>query len=173
VTYASAKVSFTFAITIALPSLPLPLPNQPPDANAYRSEGYDDSEDGDRVETALTNAFETGIDRRDTFLGLRRCIICGMCSDVVLRRCHIVGEGEQQTWSDLRKRGWIPSQTTEEPRHDLRNGLLLCCNYHILFNGYHFFVRFLPAVKFFDHFQSPSIFTRKTDSEVCVRQLFW
>jgi hypothetical protein len=114
-------------------------------------EASDDLEDGDDYDSvsALATAFNTGIDQRDSFLGRKRCVICGMGDAMVLRRCHIVGQAELRTWSDLRRRGWVPSRATAEPRHDLRNGLLLCCNHRVYFNGYAFFLRFLPDTQKF------------------------
>ncbi len=50
-------------------------------------------------------------------------------------------------WSDLKRRDWIPLQTTKSPKHDPRNGLLLCSNHRLLFDGYSFFLRLLPNVR--------------------------
>jgi hypothetical protein len=86
-------------LTIMMPPFPLPLPNKPPDTYAYRLEASDDLEDGDDYDSvsALATAFNTGIDQRDSFLGRKRCVICGMGDAMVLRRCHIVGQAELRT----------------------------------------------------------------------------
>ena len=58
----------------------LPLPNRPPT-------GFGSSDRS--LLTAATSALETGIDERDIFLGIPRCTICGIGSEV-LEHCHII-----------------------------------------------------------------------------------
>ncbi|KAF9482684.1 hypothetical protein BDN70DRAFT_929792 [Pholiota conissans] len=55
-------------------------------------------------------------------------------------------ESEPYIWSNFKARGWIPSQVKlkANPSHEPRDGLLMCANHHLLFDGYAFFIRFLP-----------------------------
>ncbi|KAG6889212.1 hypothetical protein C0995_002672 [Termitomyces sp. Mi166 len=76
---------------VALPDFHPPHPpNRPPP-------GYADEDISDWnyevSDTSGTMAFKTGIDERDTFLGERRCIICGARR---LKRCHIIRQSEHQ-----------------------------------------------------------------------------
>jgi len=95
---------------------------------------------------STTSAFNTGINQRDTFLGQRRCIICGFRS---LQHCHIIKDSEPEVWSNLKARNWIPSRAKASPRHEPRDGLLMCPNHHTLFDDYTFFIRFLPNIRKF------------------------
>ncbi|KAM6490479.1 hypothetical protein JOM56_013822, partial [Amanita muscaria] len=90
------------------------------------------------------------INERDKFLGENRCVICGD-TGLVLQHAHIIEPTTTKPqWSDLHSRGWIPSQTKEHFRHEPRNGLLvLCSNHHSYFEGYDFFIRFLPEIQKF------------------------
>jgi hypothetical protein len=70
-----------------LPVFPLPLlPNNVPDGYGW--------EERDMSALSTTTTFKTGIDQRDTFLGKRRCIICGLTVGHVLRHCHIIMDSE-------------------------------------------------------------------------------
>jgi hypothetical protein len=64
---------------------PLLLSGAPPD-------GYSWPEHDNVSSASGTSAFQSGIDERDRFLGLRRCLVCGMEFDGVLDRCLIVKE---------------------------------------------------------------------------------
>jgi len=99
-------------------------------------------------DVSTSTAFETGLDKRDTFLGVHRCVVCGRGPET-LEHCHIIPQAEPLTWTDLQQRGWlpVPGQTKGLPRHEPRNGLVLCRNHHALFDGYHFFIRFFPEIK--------------------------
>ncbi|KAH9068382.1 hypothetical protein EDB83DRAFT_2290756 [Lactarius deliciosus] len=124
-----------------LPPFPYPLADQLPD-------GYG------REECALsilstTTAFEASIRERDRFLGRMRCVICGIAGGTLLQYCHIIGQAEPSTWTDLRNRGFIPSQTKRKPQHDPRNGLLMCDDHRTLFDNYLFFLRFVPSTQRF------------------------
>jgi len=91
--------------------------------------------------------------RRDIFLGNECCIVCGFY--VTVKDCHIVGK---EIWSDLRRRGWVPSQTAEEPQDELRNRLILCTNHFLGLSGYEFFIRFFPDIQkfvFVNHYDRP------------------
>src|ERR1700733_8415161 len=44
-----------------------------------------------------TEAFNTEVNNRDTFLGVPRCVICGDPDHVVLKICHIVGHSDIAT----------------------------------------------------------------------------
>ncbi len=46
---------------------------------------------------SATVAFKTGVDRRDVFLGERRCIVCGRTSKTILKHCYVNPQA-QQDW---------------------------------------------------------------------------
>lgn len=119
-------------------SLPLPQNGPPP---GYGWEEYDISA------SSTTTAFNDSIDQRDTFLGQRRCIICGI--DCALQHCHIIRDLDLQSWSNLKARRWIPSQAKAYSQHEPRDGMLMCANHHASFKNYSFFIRFLPDVRKF------------------------
>ncbi|KAF5383011.1 hypothetical protein D9615_004888 [Tricholomella constricta] len=121
-------------------SPPLP-PNQPPDG--YRWEEYNMSV------SSKTTAFVTGIDRRDSFLGKPRCVVCGAHFHQALEHALIIPQAEPETWSDLRGRGWIPEQAKLNPCHEARNGVLFCNYHHKLFDAFAFFIRFFPNIRKF------------------------
>ncbi|CAA7260764.1 unnamed protein product [Cyclocybe aegerita] len=120
-----------------LPPFSLPLPARDPPLG-YGWEARDVSA------LSTTTAFDTGIDQRDVFLGRPRCIVCGMDVRTILQHCHIIPVSEDETWRDLKRRRWLPSQAKDRPRHEPRDGMLMCRNCHSSFNSYHFFIRFLP-----------------------------
>ncbi|KIL67606.1 hypothetical protein M378DRAFT_9375 [Amanita muscaria Koide BX008] len=124
---------------VPLSQLPVPLPNQPP-------VGYH-LEHGDISVFSTTTACHTAINKRDRFLGETRCVICGDYG-LVVQPCHII-KPEEGTWSYLRERGWISSETKVLPQHEPRNGLILCGNHHSYFDGYDFFIRFFPEIQKF------------------------
>lgn len=64
--------------------LPLPLSTNGPPAGS----GWDERE---MSLSSATSAFETGIERRDTFLGQLCCIVCGE-GQPLLEHCHIIGD---------------------------------------------------------------------------------
>ena len=70
-----------------LPSFPLPLPKRLPP-------GYD-YEEHDMSDVSETTAFKAGVDQRDTFLGRRCCIVCGVWGEAVLGRCYIIKDSEE------------------------------------------------------------------------------
>ncbi|KAG1823355.1 uncharacterized protein BJ212DRAFT_1444544 [Suillus subaureus] len=123
--------------TFSLPLLPSGLPA-----------GYG-WEERDVSVLSTTTAFNTGVDRRDTFLGQRRCVVCGEAGGAVLQHCHISKDSEPQLWFSLKARNWIPSQAKSLPRHEPRGGLLMCSNHHLFFNAYDFFIRFFPDIRKF------------------------
>jgi hypothetical protein len=67
----------------SLAQLPLPFPEQSPDW---------EWEERDEDSVLLPIAFNDSINERDKFLGQRRCVVCGVASDMVLQHCHIVDE---------------------------------------------------------------------------------
>ena len=70
-----------------LSTFPLPLTmNGPPVGYGW--------EEHEMSLSSTTSAFDTGIDRRDTFLGRRRCVICGVSGRPILERCHIIRNSE-------------------------------------------------------------------------------
>ncbi|KAF8816108.1 hypothetical protein BYT27DRAFT_7221806 [Phlegmacium glaucopus] len=83
----------------------------------------------------------------DMFLGKNHCVICG--EGRALQHCYIIRDSEPETWSNLKDRHWIPSETKALPQHEPHNGLLMCANHHIMFNQYDFFICFFPDVQKF------------------------
>lgn len=71
-----------------LSQLPPSFPDQSPDW---------EWEERDEDSVLLPIAFHDSINQRDKFLGQRRCVICGVASDMVLQHCHIIGEGDEKT----------------------------------------------------------------------------
>lgn len=70
-------------------SLPLSL-NGPPTGFGSSDRTFDSLS-----ATTRTSVFNTGINQRDIFLGIRRCIICGIRSHV-LEYCHIIPPAESE-----------------------------------------------------------------------------
>ncbi|KZP31232.1 hypothetical protein FIBSPDRAFT_945258 [Athelia psychrophila] len=91
------------------------------------------------VTRSQTEAFNTGINARD----LGQCIICGYGDPIALEHAHIIPKVEDDTWADLKTRGFIPSQC-KSVEHETRNGILLCCNHHRIFDAYKFYIRWVP-----------------------------
>lgn len=118
----------------------LPLPQSAPPT------GYDCS---DRALSAssTTTAFNTGLDERDQFFGIPRCIVCGI--SIPVDRCRIILDSERNNWRNLKERCWIPHQAKGAPHHDPRNGMLMCKNHRGQFNAYRFFIRFFPDIRKF------------------------
>ncbi|KAF9507575.1 hypothetical protein BS47DRAFT_1333211 [Hydnum rufescens UP504] len=94
--------------------------------------------------TSATEAFITGINQRDN----SRCIVCGEDDGVVLEYAHIIPRGEVQTWEDLRARHFIPNQTRSVMREG-RNGILLCRTHRGQFDGFRFYLRWVPEARRF------------------------
>ena len=71
--------------------LPL-LPGAPPTGYGW----------SDREVSALstTTAFRTGLDRRDQFLGIRRCVVCGVSSIEGLEHFYVIMVSELHTVSE-------------------------------------------------------------------------
>ncbi|KAF8531296.1 hypothetical protein BDD12DRAFT_869907, partial [Trichophaea hybrida] len=74
-----------------------------------------------------TEAFRTGIDRRD---GPRD-------------HCHIVPKTDPGAWEQLRLLHWIPA-ASKSVEHECRNGVIMCKNHHHAFDNFQYFVRFVP-----------------------------
>jgi len=119
----------------------IPLPLRP--VNPPHGYGWEEREEST---LSTTTAFSTGLDRRDVFLGVRRCVICGI--DVALQRCHIIMESQPEVWTNLLRRKWIPRRAKSH-RLEPRNGLTLCGTHHLSFDGYDFFIRFFPDIRKF------------------------
>jgi len=132
---------------------PLPLPtNGPPEGFGW--EGHSNTSG-----LSTTTAFNTGVDQRDTFLGQPRCIICGHVNRQALQHCHIIMQSEPDVWATLQKHNWIPRKAKAIPQHEPRDGLLMCSNHHLGFDGYSFFIRFIPNLRkfvFVNHSNDPS-----------------
>ena len=72
---------------VPLSTFPLPLPpNDPPAGYGW--------EETDMSVLSTTTAFNSGVDDRDTFLGRRRCIVCGQADHILLQHCHIIMDSE-------------------------------------------------------------------------------
>ncbi|KIM74763.1 hypothetical protein PILCRDRAFT_14201 [Piloderma croceum F 1598] len=125
-----------------LSTLALPLPLHGPPS------GYGWS-DGALSALSTTTAFYAGLEQRDQFLGECRCVICGYYGSGSLEHCHIIMESESDTWNDLKDRRWIPGQAKAAPRHEPRNGMLMCKTHHAQFDSYAFFIRFFPDIRKF------------------------
>jgi len=124
---------------VSLPTFQLPLqPNAPPSGYGWSDRALS--------ELSTTTAFNTRLDNRDVFLGIPRCVVCGAKSP---QHCHVIMQSQKFVWTDLKDRGWIPSQAKEVPSHEPRNGLLLCLNHHKYFADYEYFIRFCPDVQKF------------------------
>ncbi|KAI0278251.1 hypothetical protein BC826DRAFT_1084967 [Russula brevipes] len=119
-----------------LSTLVLPLPPHAPPS------GYGWS-DRPLSASSTTTAFRAGLDQRDQFLGECRCVICGNYGSGSIGHCH------PHTWNDLKDRGWIPGQAKAAPRHEPRDGMIMCKTRHIQFNSYVFFIRFFPDIRKF------------------------
>jgi len=125
-----------------LSTFPLPLPPyRPPTGYGW--------EECDMSVVSTTTAFKTGINQRDTFIGQPRCIICGLADPMILQHSHIIRDSEPEIWSNLKDRSWIPLHAKDAPEHEPRDGLLMCSNHHLLFDGYAFFIRFFPDIQKF------------------------
>ena len=53
-----------------------------------------DSDMSESLSSPLTTAFKKSVDKRDVFLGQRRCVVCGSAAH--LQRCRIVGKEDWQ-----------------------------------------------------------------------------
>ncbi|KIL62167.1 hypothetical protein M378DRAFT_81621 [Amanita muscaria Koide BX008] len=116
-----------------LPTFGLPLPQLAPPIGYGRS-------DHDLSALSTTTAFHTRLDQRDQFLGICRCVVCGDYG--VVEHCHA-------QWKDLKKRRWIPSLAKALPRHEPRDGMIMCATHHRQFDSYFFFIRFFPDIRKF------------------------
>ena len=67
----------------------------------------------------MTDAFNTGVDKRDKFLERKRWVICGVGLDVVLQRTHIIGQEEPKIVES--KMHLDPSEATSGPISDSEN----------------------------------------------------
>lgn len=74
----------------ALNLFPLPLPPQLPGGYGWEARSVS--------ELSTPTAFQTGVDLRDTFLGVKSCVVCGLADDL-LQHCHIIMQAEAGTVS--------------------------------------------------------------------------
>jgi len=132
------------AVMESLSAFPLPLSmNGPP-------VGYGWEERDTTSLASKTSAFNSEIDRRDKFLGERRCVICGSSRWPALERCLIIGRAVgREVWPTLYLHKWFPPQAKSHPQHEPRNALIMCKNHHMSFNAYDFFIRFVPGIRKF------------------------
>ncbi|KZP06079.1 hypothetical protein FIBSPDRAFT_1053750, partial [Athelia psychrophila] len=95
-------------------------------------------------EASNTTAFDTGVDARD----LGRCVVCGLKRAwgprPGVQRAHIIGRTEDILWALLKDRGFVPS-FAKSVVHEPRNGINLCSRHHGDFDGYRFFIRWVPS----------------------------
>ncbi|KAH8995769.1 hypothetical protein EDB92DRAFT_2084711 [Lactarius akahatsu] len=89
--------------------------------------------------SASDRAFDTGLDQRDVFAGVRTCVICGNSS----------------SWDVLRHREWVPPTAKNNPVHEPRNGMIMCPTCHRLFDTYKFYIRFSPEANNINHTDFP------------------
>ena len=76
-----------------LPTFGLPLPQRAPPT------GYGWS-DRDLSDLSTTTAFHTGLDQRDQFLGICRCVVCGDYGVGVVEHCHVIMDSEPHVVSE-------------------------------------------------------------------------
>jgi len=91
-----------------------------------------------------TEVFETGIDKRDGNF----CIVCGIQRKIVLQHCHIVPKHEEVRWEFMRRKGLIPA-ASKSVEHEARNGVIMCSNHHLMFDGYEFYIRWVDTIRRF------------------------
>lgn len=60
---------------------------------SYPPDGYGWDERS-TSELSTTTAFRTGLNQRDTFLGVGRCVVCGISNRTALEHCHIIMQSE-------------------------------------------------------------------------------
>lgn len=90
-----------------------------------------------------TEAFETGIERRD---GSSSCVICGVGGGC--DHAHLVPKTDHVTWEELKRCNIIP-RNAKGVAHGPRNSLLLCKKHHYYFDRYQFIIRYVPESKCF------------------------
>ncbi|KAF8339310.1 hypothetical protein F5887DRAFT_1077528 [Amanita rubescens] len=100
-------------------------------------------------EASNTTAFDTRVDARD----LRRCVVCGKKAregpHPGVHRAHIIDKTEYVLWNfRLKNTGFIPP-LAKSVKHEPRNGINLCNLHHRHFDGYRFFVRWVPSARVF------------------------
>ncbi|KAF8967442.1 hypothetical protein BDZ97DRAFT_1656355 [Flammula alnicola] len=115
----------------------LPLPSQPP---------FGDYAHTIVSETSNTTAFDKGLAQRDSHDSKHKCIVCGRKK--YLNCAHIIPKVEEETWADLRQRGYVPNQA-RSVEHEPRNGLSLCPYHHKGFDGFGYFIRYMPQIEKF------------------------
>ncbi|KAF8835485.1 hypothetical protein BDN67DRAFT_1015527 [Paxillus ammoniavirescens] len=104
---------------------------------------------------------DTTVDKRDRFLGQCRYVICRYHGRGSLKHGHIIMESHPDTWDNFKRRGWIPGQAKAAPRHEPRDGMLMCKNHHGQFGAYAFFIRFFPEVRLIRVWFGPSISSKQ------------
>ncbi|KAH9946371.1 uncharacterized protein BXZ73DRAFT_86508 [Epithele typhae] len=117
-----------------LSSFTLPLDAVPP--------GFDPGTEA-LTDGSNTAAFDTGLDRRDVFLGVRRCVVCG--TTISLQHARIIPRIEADTWMELNEHQWLPENAKRSVKHEARNGITLCATHHVSFDRHDFFIRFFPG----------------------------
>ncbi|KIM42867.1 hypothetical protein M413DRAFT_124969 [Hebeloma cylindrosporum] len=99
-------------------------------------------------EVSNTTAFETAVDERD----FETCVLCGREAEEGLHPCvsraHVIGETEGLLWERLKRTGFVPS-SAKSVVHEPRNGISLCDNHRSDFDGYRFFIRWVPSLRAF------------------------
>jgi len=109
-------------------------------------------------EASNTQAFRTGVDRRDS----ESCVVCGYTVPFTVDHCHIVPKVETAVWAMLKDQGWIP-KAAKGAEHECRNGVIMCKNHHNSFDNFQYFVRFVPEVGRLRHTLTPL----RADSASC------
>jgi len=109
-------------------AIPLP-PNRLPEEYEYRETSQSSSS---------TSAFQ-----REKFLGVNRCVICGVGGDYLVQSCYLIARGDTQTWLYLKLCNWLPSQAKDSPEREPRNCVLMCPNHRFCFEGGGFVIRYV------------------------------
>ncbi|KAF8548612.1 hypothetical protein OG21DRAFT_1422812, partial [Imleria badia] len=84
-----------------------------------------------------STAFDKRIGIQGSFLGCRRCVICG--DSIVSKSSPHHRRILEGSWTRLKAQNWIP-------RHKPQNGLLMCPTHQSMFHNYGFFIRFFPDI---------------------------
>ncbi|EIM91736.1 uncharacterized protein STEHIDRAFT_47689 [Stereum hirsutum FP-91666 SS1] len=96
-------------------------------------DGYD-WEERSVSQLSTTTTFRAGLDQRDTFLGVARCVVCGF---------------SDSDWPNLRATGWVPSPAKQTETHEPRNALRMCPTHCTQFNTFRYFIRYMPEERKF------------------------
>ncbi|KAF8122847.1 hypothetical protein EV363DRAFT_1144836, partial [Boletus edulis] len=103
----------------------------------------------DQAQLVAMDPFISGIDSRDLYRVVPRCLVCGKRERWELQHCHIIPKSAPCQWMRLKELGWLPPQAKHNGANEARNGILLCKDHHHHFDNHNFFIRFFPDTKKF------------------------